>query len=162
MRGSAQSFLDRVQFELASDERILHCGLRPTLVTDKSFKQKGFNSFSLALELEFPQSRRLCPWAHESPGHGTQDDTSGWRGAFESSGHIHSIARGEPLAVGAGSADDHTCVDPGPTLQPYPDTQREVVVQLRQRLAHLLGGLDRSQGVVFVTLRQTEHGHDGI
>ena len=86
----------------------------------------------------------------------SDEDLPRYRGLLEPSGHVDGITRDQRLA---GSCHDLARVHPRSGGKVYAVLARQVVVEDSEPLTELDGRATRTQGVVFVCLRNTEDGH---
>ena len=75
---------------------------------------------------------------------------------------VDRVAGHETLVEPGLAGDDLPGVDADPRRECHADGAQEVVVQARQRDAHLRSRADRTERVVLVDLRDTEDGHHGV
>jgi hypothetical protein len=90
----------------------------------------------------------MCPCSDE--------DLPRYRGLLEPSGHVDGITRDQRLA---GTCHDPARVHPSSSGKAYAVRAREVVVEDGEPLTELDRRATRTQGVVFVRLRNPEDGH---
>ncbi len=121
-----------------------------------------WDALGLALQLERLNRLHLHGIPDQAIGGFSDQDLTLGRGLLQTGGNVHGVAGDQPLPAGDIARDHFPSVHSGPVGQPHPPAPLKLLVDLGQRLAHLVGGSDRPQGVVFMRPRQPEDGHDGV
>ena len=149
------------QFGPAPDHR----GIRPSsdaLLTGRAKQLVGGHGLRLALERQRLDRLDLDGIAHQSPGRFAQQHLVRRRGLLQTGGGVDHVTRDQSLPGGHLARDDLAGVDPGPIGQADAPARLEVGVDDGERLAHLPGRSDGTQGVVLVQTGQAEDGHDRV